>query len=57
MRLRQTNPPLTCDNSKWKSMNGSLCYTRGTRLILGAEKGREKGVWNMFSITVNFSLQ
>ena len=38
-------------------MNGSLCYTRGTGLILGAEKGREGGVWNMFSITVNFSLQ
>ena len=42
---------------KLKSMNGSLCYTRGTGLILGAEKGRERGVWNMVSITVNFSLQ
>ena len=38
-------------------MNGSLCYTRGTGLILGAEKGRERRVWNMFSTTVNFSLQ
>ena len=35
-------------------MNGSLCYTCGTGLILGAEKGGGREVWNMFSITVNF---
>ena len=37
-------------------MNGSLCYTRGTGLILGAENGGGGGreVWNIFSITVNF---